>query len=139
MKRNISFPVLWMMLFISFFSNCKTDSNYDPDPSDARSRFVGQWSVTEVKKKLSYEVSITQDTQTSDGVLIYNFGGFGSSVAARAIVSGSKITLIANQEIVPGVTIDGSGTLSENTKIHWSYNIDDGATLISVTAIYTKI
>jgi len=136
MKRIFFLLTLLLGCFALFFESCGKDPS--PSPTDPRSQYLGQWSVTETKKKLTYEVNITADVNSTNGVLIYNFGSFGTSIAAGASVSGNTITLDANQEIVPGVTITGSGSLS-GTKITWIYKINDGANLVTVTAIYTKI
>jgi len=134
--KNITLPAFIFLSLSLLFIGCGKDPT--PSPTDPRSQFLGQWSVTETKKNLTYDVDITADVNSTDGVLIHNFGSFGTSVAAGATVSGNAITLDANQEIVPGVTINGGGSLS-GTKITWSYKINDGANLVTITAIYTKI
>jgi len=134
--KNITLPAFIFLSLSLLFIGCGKDPT--PSPTDPRSQFLGKWSVTESKKSLTYDVNITADVNSQDGVLIYNFGGFGNSVAAGASVSGNSITLDANQEIVPGVTINGGGSLS-GSKITWSYTINDGADLITVSAVYTKI
>jgi hypothetical protein len=136
MKKQIILPVFIFLSLTLLFIGCGKDPS--PSPGDARSQFVGQWRVTESKKNLTYDVNITADLNSTDGVVIYNFGSFGSSVTAGAVVSGSKITLDPNQEIVSGVFINGSGTLSGST-VNWVYTINDGADLITVTAVYRKI
>jgi len=134
--KNITLPAFIFLSLSLLFTGCGKDPT--PSPTDPRSQFLGKWSVTESKKSLTYDVNITADVNSQDGVLIYNFGGFGTSVTAGASVSGNSITLDANQEIVPGVTINGGGSLS-GSKITWSYTINDGADLITVSAVYTKI
>lgn len=135
MNKSPLYLILLLGSFIFLFSECGKDS---PTPADARASFLGRWSVTETKKNQTYDVEITADMNSTNGVLIYKFVNFGSSIAAGASVNGNTITLDADQEIVSGIIINGYGTLS-NTKINWNYTINDGADIIPVTAIYTKI
>lgn len=117
-------------------AGCTKDST-TPD-TGTRSAFLGKWSVNETWTKLSYEVTISADPNSSNGVFISNFGGTGSSgIPAGAEVNGSSIILDANQVIGGGIKINGSGNLS-GTKITWNYTLDDGATLIHAVATYTK-
>ncbi len=136
MKKQVTIPLFIFLSLALLFIGCGKDPS--PAPGDPRSQFLGQWRVTENTKNLTYDVSITADVNSTDGVLIYNFGSFGSSVSAGAVVSGSRITLDPNQEIVSGVIINGSGTLS-GSSINWTYTIHDGADLITVNAVYVKI
>ncbi|MEI6455022.1 MAG: hypothetical protein WCO93_01940 [bacterium] len=133
--KNSTIPAFIFLSFALLFVGCGTDPS--PSPGDARSQFLGQWRVTESTKNLTYDVNITADVNSSDGVLIYNFGSFGSSVSAGALISGNRITLDPNQEIVSGVIINGAGTLS-GSSINWTYTINDGADLITVTAEFRR-
>jgi hypothetical protein len=113
----------------------------DSDTGDAadRDRFLGKWSVTETWTKLSYEVNITEDPSSPNGVFISNFAGTGSSsIPASAEVNGTTIVLDANQVIAGGLTVNGYGTLT-GSKISWNYTLDDGANIITAVATYTKI
>jgi hypothetical protein len=130
-------------LYIAFLSaalmlaGCAKDS--DSDGGTDRDRFLGKWSVTETWTKLSYEVNITEDPGSLNGVFISNFAGTGaSSIPASAEVNGTTIVLDANQVIGGGLIVNGYGTLS-GSRISWSYTLDDGANLITAVATYTKI
>jgi hypothetical protein len=136
MKKSFTRPVLFFIILFLGFSSCTKDSGSDPDPSDARSRFTGNWSVSETVTKLTYEVNIRIDGGSADGVIISNFGASGAD--AQAYVSGDVITL-PNQTIGSGWVVYGSGTLSGSTKITWLYTINDGADLRNIVGIYTKI
>jgi hypothetical protein len=106
-----------------------------PD-TGTRSAFLGKWLVTPTK--LTYEVNITADPNSSDGVFISNFAAMGtSSVPASAYVNGNMIILDADQVIGDGVTVNGSGSLS-GTRIIWNYTLFDGADLIQVSETYTR-
>ncbi len=128
-----------LLLFVAIALNgCTKEADPDPSPTDARSAFLGQWSVSETWTKLAYEVNITADPGSNDGVFISNFANTGSSgIPAGATVSGTSITLDADQLIGEGLKINGSGILS-GSKINWNYTLDDGATLIYAVATYTK-
>lgn len=141
MKTKRTTNLLTILLVTLLLSAC-TEENVtpDPSPSDARSAFLGTWSVNETWTKLTYTVTISADPNSSDGVFISNFANSGSSgVPAGASVSGSTITLDPNQTIGDGWIINGGGTMTGTTKINWEYTINDGATLIYAVAVYTKL
>ena len=138
MKRSISIGIFTLILFGVGISGCTKESDSDPESTDNRTAFIGRWNVSETWTKLSYEVNIVADPTSTDGVFIYNFGNTGSSgLPAAASINEKAIALDPDQVIGEGWTINGSGNLS-GTKIYWNYTLDDGATLISATATYTK-
>jgi len=123
------FPVLLLAA-----AGCTDDTNQNPDAG--RAAFLGNWTVTPTK--LTYEVTISEDPNSPDGVFLSNFALIGESYPpASASVSGSTITLDPNQIIGDGLTVSGSGVLSGN-RITWSYTTFDGADLNNVTEIYTR-
>ena len=65
-----------------------------------------------------------------------NFANSGTP--AYADVSGTTITLVPDQIIGDGWTLNGQGALTTSTKINWTYTFNDGATLHSVVGTYTK-
>jgi len=136
--KNISGIIrLVIMVLTVTLAGCAKDSDTSPD-TGTRSAFLGKWSVSETWTKLSYEVTISADPNSSNGVFIYNFANTGSSsIPASAVINGTSIVLDPDQVIGEGITITGNGTLS-GTKINWNYSIDDGATLIQAVAVYTK-
>jgi hypothetical protein len=138
MNRQLFYPALLILSVCLICGGCQKDSS-SPAPSDARTVFLGNWSVSETWTKLSYEVNIAADTTSKMGVLIYNFADVGYAYApARALVSGNTITLDPNQVIGGGLTINGSGTLTGSSPVNWNYTISDGATLRHVVSIYTR-
>ncbi len=127
-----------MLLIIIAFSGCTKESDTTTDTA-SRDAFIGTWMVSETWTKLSYEVKIYADPNSSNGVFISNFGNAGvDSTPAGAEVNGNSIVLDANQYISVELKINGSGTLS-GTKINWSYTLDYGANVIQAVAIYTKV
>ena len=135
MKKSMHIIAL---LFLGLLASGGCTEKADPvNPDSPRDAFIGRWSVSETWTKLSYEVQISADPNSSDGVFISNFGNLGSgSPPAGASISGSSITLDAGQ-VIAGFTINGSGYLS-SSKINWNYTMNDGATLIQAIAVYTK-
>lgn len=117
------------------WSGCTKDSNTSPDTT-TRSEFLGQWVVTPTK--FTYDVTISADPNSSNGVFISNFALIGLSYPpASAEINGNTIVLDANQVIGDGLIVNGSGTLS-GTKIIWNYTTFDGADLTEVAETYTK-
>jgi hypothetical protein len=136
MKKQLTVLLAFMAISGLIFQGC-TEKTDDPGTVVSRSSFLGKWTVSETKKGSTYEVNITADPVSADGVFISNFANLGYSVApAGASVSGSKITLDPDQ-IIDGLIINGSGTLS-GTKITLTYTINTGADLNTYYATYTK-
>jgi len=137
----IKFKVIVFLSGLAFlvFTGCQKENSPTPS-SDARAAFMGNWGVQESWVKLSYEVTVSADTSSKMGVLIYNFADIGFSYhPAKALVSGNSITLDPNQLIGDGLIANGSGTLSVSSVIHWNYTINDGATLRQVSSTFTKL
>ncbi len=139
MKKSFSlFYAIIMILGLSrlSLSGC-TEKADDTTDTATRSSYLGRWNVSESKKISTYEVNITADPNSGDGVFISNFGNLGWSVEpAGATVTGNSIILDADQ-VIANVTINGSGALS-GTKINWNYTLNTGADLFTVVAVYTK-
>jgi hypothetical protein len=135
--KNTKLIIAFVILsFTVALSGCTKETT--TTDSGTRSSFLGKWSVSETYTKLSYEVNITADPNSANGVFISNFAMTGSSgIPASAEIDGSSIILDPNQVIGTGLTINGNGNLSGN-KITWNYTILDGASLINAIAIYTK-
>ena len=111
MKKINSVFYLIVMIIGFLFSGCTEKTDTTPENA-TRSSYIGKWSVSESWNKLAYEVNITADQGSTDGVFISNFANTGtSSIPAGAVVSGSSIVLDANQ-VISGITINGAGTLS---------------------------
>jgi hypothetical protein len=131
--------ISWLALFLVFFiSGCAKDSTTDPGTTDTRSKYLGIWQVNEQWTKLYYEVTITDDNASTNGVYLANFAGSGTGVSAFATIVGNTITLNKDEYLSNGWTINGSGTLTGTTKMAWAYNWTEGSTPIFATADYTK-
>ena len=133
MKITKKTPVLFLLTLTVFLSACTKDSSTPVNRSD----FLGSWSVSEYSTKLAYEVTISADPNSANGVFISGFANtLPSGPPAGATIDGSKITLDANQ-VLDGLKINGGGVLSAKI-INWKYTIDDGANLSNVVSTYTK-
>ena len=132
--------IVAMVMFTSALLVSCTTEDPTPSPTDPRSNYTGNWSVSESWNKLSYEVTITNDASSSTGVYIDNFANSGQGVKTHAVVSGSLISISPMpQSLSNGWVIEGgSGSLQGTTKISWSYIFNDEANQYSATAIYTK-
>ncbi len=127
-----------MVLSLLFLAGCAKDSTTDPATGDARSKFIGNWLVNEHWTKLTYEVTITADNASTDGVYISNFSDAGNGVSAFAYISGSTISLSQDEHLSNGWIVNGNGIISGGSTINWSYTRNDGANLLYVTAVYSK-
>ncbi len=136
MKRSIIFLNLLLLMAVLTVSSCTKDTTTD-NSSDSRAKFLGTWGVNESYQKAYYEVTITADPNATDRVLISNFGGVGPGNKATAYLSGNSITLDANQTIA-GWILNGGGSINGTTIMNWSYTMDNGATTISASAVFTK-
>ncbi|MCX6306206.1 MAG: hypothetical protein NT040_14680 [Bacteroidetes bacterium] len=135
--KNVNVIVAMVILSLTgLLAGCAKDSGTTPE-NVTRAAFIGKWSVKPTTK-LTYEVTISADPNSSNGVFISNFALIGTSYPpASAEVNGSSIVLDAGQIIGGGITINGSGTLS-GTHIIWKYTTFDGADLTNVYETYTK-
>ncbi len=140
MKKFVSVSSLFLVFLMLGLQACMKDST-DPDNSDARSKYLGRWSVSETWHKSSYEATILADSNSTGGIFIQNFANTTAYTGnpAAGSISGNNISLYADQVIGDDWIINGGGTYDPETgKITFNYTIFDGATLITATAIYTK-
>ena len=124
MKNFTLSAAIVLLAIIAVLTGCKKDSNTTPD--SGRTPFIGKWLVKPTIKN-TYEVTISADPNSPNGVFISNFWQIGLSYpSASAEIKGTSIILDANQLIGDGLTVTGSGILS-GTKITWNYLISTGA------------
>jgi hypothetical protein len=139
MKKTTVTAWAMLMLLQIVLPACQTESN-PPDNVDPRTNFLGAWTVNENWTKLTYEVDITSDPNSSDGVYIENFAGSGTGVKTKATISGNNINISPlPQTLSTGWIIEsGSGGLQGTTKINWNYVFSDQANTYTAIAVYTK-
>ena len=135
----VSRTLLFLSLLHFGLISCQKETT-EPDPADPRANFLGGWSVYEQWTKLTYEVYITADPNSSSGIYIENFAGSGSGVKAHASISGSNVGISSlPQTLSNGWIIEnGSGSMQGTTKINWSYVFNDHADTYTANAVYTK-
>jgi hypothetical protein len=133
--KNISTTIFLATLILTIIlPGCTKESDISPDPD--RAAFLGKWSVS--RTRLTYEATISEDPNSSDGVFISNFADIGLSYApAGAKIKGTSIILDTNQVIGDGLKVEGSGVLSGD-KITWNYTTFDGADLTHESETYTR-
>ncbi len=132
-KSIISLAVLLLMI-----AGCMTDQTTNPNSSDPRDKFLGDWKVTETCSRMNYNVNISYDPQNSAQVLITNFGNPGSGYSpAVALVTGNTI-YVSSQTIGSGWSVSGSGTMNDSGKINWSYDLVINGSGQSCTATYSR-
>jgi hypothetical protein len=137
MKPTIRLAFCFMLLAGAAITSCTKDS--DPTPEELnRSSLTGTWMVSETSRKITYEVTISIDTASSNGLLIRNFAGAGQDVQARAFLSGTTLSLPTNELLSNGWVVNGSGTVTGTTRINWPYTLHDGANLYTLEATFTK-
>ncbi len=100
-------------------ADCTTKSN---------DKFAGTWVAADVcgSGAYSYNSTISSSATSANGVLINNFGGFGTNLTASATVEGSTLT-IPSQDL-GGILISGSGTIStDGNSLQMTYTALDSA------------
>jgi hypothetical protein len=135
MKKNFALLLVAIMLMMTW--SCELIE--DPDPSDPRDNYTGNWTVNEVSSLYgtnNYYVSIIYDPGNSTQVLIKNFYHFGLEIETYAIATNSSLTV--PQQIVCNHTVKGNGNLITKSRMEWSYTVNDGADIDNVTATFTK-
>lgn len=133
--KTLKIFVALLLPAISLLSACDPDTENDPNPADPREKFLGTWTVQENKKKLTYEVLITESPTNSSEVLISNFYNVG--IKPFAIITTSTITCPVQSFQSQQITINGAGTYTSG-KIYWTYYVNDGADLDTINAVYSR-
>jgi hypothetical protein len=111
-------------------TNCETKMN---------AKFVASYNGSDVCSSgpYTYTATIAASSTIANGLVINNFGGFGSSFTATATVDGSNVTIPS--QTVSGLTISGSGTLnSDATNLQLTYTAFDGTDTDNCTSTWTK-
>ncbi|MFO7723483.1 MAG: hypothetical protein R6V49_09720 [Bacteroidales bacterium] len=135
MKKNFALLLASIILMLAW--SCELIE--DPDPTDPRDNYTGNWTVNEVSSLYgtnNYNVSIIYDPGNSTQVLIKNFYHFGLEIETYAIATNTSLTV--PEQLVCNHTVKGKGTLSSKSKIDWTYTVNDGADIDNVTATFTK-
>lgn len=133
------FRIAISLTLLVFMAACELDEGLDPIDADSRDKFIGTWLFSEAPaaRSISYSVTVTKDPTNSSQVILKNFGNFGNSYSAYGIVTSSRI-VVPSQEIYPGMSIDGDGSMPSSGQMDWSYTIEGGGELEEYVATATK-
>lgn len=129
-------PILTLTLI-----SCETDPLGD-DEGDTRDVFEGQWSVAENSKLLgnrSYTVDIEKSIDFPTRINIFDFYSLGQNDSIYGTVS----SILSDAVTIPSQTLDGnlingSGTLVNDNLIEFTFYVDDGNDIDTVSADYTR-
>jgi len=138
MKIQYKTSLATLLMLVLILPACELD-DVDPD-GDIRDKFIGTWRFdeSEAKNDLAfYTVQISKDPGNSSQVLLRNFGNAGNFYSAYGIVTTNRITV--SSQTLASFTISGSGTTVSNTRMNWTYSINDGADLTNYTAVADKL
>jgi hypothetical protein len=140
MKKIPLYSAFIFLLTIGLFFSCNPDDGGDPAPTDPRDKFVGSWLCQETSQSgnSSFSVTISIDGSNSSQIFLDNFYHLGVGKKVYGVVAGNNVTL--PNQVVNGFTVkSGNGTIvNSDTKINFSYVVNDGADDDSCTAVYTK-
>ena len=128
----------YFILAFLLFAGCGPDDNNPSPVPDARSKFLGTWSVNnESCSKQKYVVTIGEDLSNTTQVLLYNFGFSNSGQPDKGIVAGNTIQ-VPKQTNGEGWTIEGNGNYDSNGNINWTYSLTISGTQDQCTCTYVK-
>ncbi len=138
MRKAANILALLTIGSILFFSSCAKEDDLEPnDPTDAETKFKGNWAVSEKSKDFgtsTYNLTIT-DSTNSNYVLIAYLYGFGKKT--HATVNGNSMTIPT--QIIEGNEVSGNGTLENARRISLKYLVKTTKTHYdTVTAVLTK-
>jgi hypothetical protein len=130
-------PAILIFFVLTLFLTSCVDDN---EEEDIREYFAGTWKCREINTGFAYNVIIKIDSTTQTYINLYNFHQFGSNEKVSAIVSNLAIDIPSQLACNNTINVRGSGLMQNNkTTINLDYYVDDGNTLDTITAVYTKI
>ncbi|HUM45657.1 MAG TPA: hypothetical protein PLD84_01940 [Chitinophagales bacterium] len=118
---------------------CACDLGYEGTDCSTKSvtKYVGSYSAIDVCSSgtYSYNAIVSASSTTVNGLIITNFGGFGSTLTAIATVDGNSVTVPSQS--LGGVNVSGSGTLNASaTQIQFTYTANDGTNSDNCTSTW---
>lgn len=141
MKRIAQFrSLLYITLAIGILvaPSCATEE--DPaGPTDERDRLVDGWTCDEVSSQTgqsTFSVVISKSSSSASQVLIQNFYAVGNAYQAKMTVGGNTLTL--PQQVYNGNQLSGSGNISGNNSFSLTYYINNGSTIDTCSATFTR-
>ncbi|MDY0084574.1 MAG: hypothetical protein RBR84_01535 [Bacteroidales bacterium] len=134
-----TFPLYLLLLFVATlsFSSCALDEEIDipGGGTDAVSKYLGSWSVTDNAAKLNYEVNIDRNSSNSSMVVLRNFAGSGAN-ADGLVVSNSLI--VEDQLIGAGWRVAGTGKYINEDKLSFTYTLEIGGNVENRVATFSR-
>ena len=136
--------VVSAVLFLLFFVQCAKDEEPTPvTPVEPKSRFVADWTCTEVSRRdaAAQPFQIHMLNGAGDSLVMENCYAVGFANKAKLVVYGDSLKFAPiNQQIANGIfLLNGKGKLTNNSTIKMTYVIDDGNPIKdTVDAIFTK-
>jgi hypothetical protein len=125
---------------------CSPDDKEDqPTPSapaaNPKLRFVADWTCTEVSHShppaQPFQVHCTNSG--GDTVLLENFYALGFQNKPKALIYGDSIRITPNNQAFSGIVVmDGRGKLVTISKFTMTYRVNDGSSIDTVDATFTK-
>lgn len=139
MKIKLS-NIIKSLAVIAILSSCEAD-DFLPEDGDSRDAFVGNWSVNELRTSVGYRyylVDIEKNVENGARINLWNLYKLGTTDSVVASVSAiqSNTMTIPTQEVI-GHTFTGQGTI-DNDKINLIYYVNDGNTIDTATAVFTR-
>jgi len=132
-KYKLSIFIFFILAL--FLTSCVDDN----EEEDTREYFAGTWKCKEINTGFAYNVIIKIDSTTQTYIKLYNFHQFGSNEKVSAIVSDLAIDIPSQLTCNNTINVRGSGVMQNNkTTINLDYYVNDGSTLDTITAVYTK-
>lgn len=135
------YPIQFMTIIIAFslaLLSCNSSDDDDVDPTDAREKFIGTWSVNETCSKRIYSVVIKADPNNSSQVFIENFGDPGMGDPAVGIVANNHIEIDPNHKIGDNWTVSGDGTYINDKRLEWDYSLIISGSEQNCHAIFSR-
>jgi hypothetical protein len=138
--KNFRFAALFLVFSVSAaFTACQPEE--EPEPADSRDPFVASWTCSETSSEIGavspYTVHINKSTTADADVLIENFYNMGFPIKATASISGTIIT-IPQQTFNSTYQLHGSGSKTGANTINLTYYMNDGSTIDTCVATYTR-
>lgn len=136
--------VVSAVLFSLFFVQCAKDEEPTPvTPVELKSRFVADWTCTEVSRRdaAAQPFQIHMLNGAGDSLVMENCYAVGFANKAKLVVYGDSLKFAPiNQQIANGIfLLNGKGKLTNNSTIKMTYVIDDGNPIKdTIDAIFTK-
>ena len=139
--------VITAVLFSLCFVRCAKDEvSESPSPTtpvDPKSRFVADWTCTEVSRRdaAAQPFQIHMLNGTGDSLIMENCYAVGFANKAKLVVYGDSLRFAPNnQQIASGIfLLNGKGKLINTSTIKMTYVIDDGNPIKdTVDATFTK-